>query len=125
MRDADVLSFEVKAAQSRSLHHPDSGEADAASAVDVDRLPANPRTVRRRKRAASEKEAIMSCLFVLLEVVRLMERVSFSFLMIIRLSIDQLPGRWLFSSRWQMADGRLQMADGRQKGNAAYKIWTH
>ena len=59
MRDADVLSFEVKAAQSRSLRHPDSGEADAASAVDVDRLPANPRTVSRRKRAASEKEAIV------------------------------------------------------------------
>eukprot|EP00985_Skeletonema_marinoi_P003232 scaffold1348_cov142-Skeletonema_marinoi.AAC.8 len=38
---------------------PDSGEADAASAVDVDRLPANPRTVSRRKRAAPAKEAIM------------------------------------------------------------------
>jgi hypothetical protein len=51
MRDADEDSFEVKAAQSRSLRHP------AASAVD--RLPAMPRTVSRRKRAASEKEAIV------------------------------------------------------------------
>jgi len=63
MRDADELSFEVKAAQSRSLRHPDTdtGEADSASAVDVDGLPANPRTVSRRKRAALAREAMMSC----------------------------------------------------------------
>ena len=58
MRDADGESFEVKAAQLRSLRHPDTGEADAASAVD--RLPAIPRTASWRKRAASEKEAIAS-----------------------------------------------------------------
>jgi len=34
MRDADEENFEVKAAQSRSLRHPDTGETDAASAVD-------------------------------------------------------------------------------------------
>ena len=57
MRDADEESFEVRAAQSRSLRHPDTGEADAASAVDG--LPAIHRTVSRRKCAASEKEAIV------------------------------------------------------------------
>jgi len=65
MRDADEESFEVKAAQSRSLRHPDAGEADAASAVVG--LPVNPRTESRRKRAAPEKEVMViecECLWV-------------------------------------------------------------
>ena len=53
MRDADEESFEVKAAQSRSLRHPDTGEADAASAVDG--LPVIPTAASRRKRAATAK----------------------------------------------------------------------
>ena len=48
MRDADEESFEVKAAQSRSLRHP-----DIASAVDG--LPVIPTAVSRRKRAATAK----------------------------------------------------------------------
>jgi len=60
MREADELSLEVKAVQSRSLRHPDTdtGAADAAELVDG--LPVNPRTVSRRKRAAPAKEAMVS-----------------------------------------------------------------